>query len=179
MKEDVRRLLSTDIESFEDEIWEDIEGYEGRYMISTYARVKSIINKRNIVLSKSISCGRFKVTLVDRRGRITSYQCGRLVAKTFKQEPEPNEVLRYLDGNVLNDHVDNVDFITREESAKNRTRKNTSGERNGMAILTANQVKEIRMKRNSGILYKQLQSEYNVSIGCIHNIVTGKQWKTV
>lgn len=180
--EGVMKLLSLNLESFPDEVWEEIPGYEDRYMVSNYARVKSIININPKIIRKSISSGKYKVTLVSKRGRITSIGCGRLVAKTFIKEPAYDEVVRYKDGNVLNDILSNVYFSTRSECLRTSPRKNRmsiSGERNGMAILTDNQVLEIRKKRNNGKTYNQLKDEYKVSIGCIHNIITGKKWKTV
>ncbi|ALR29757.1 hypothetical protein ATE47_04130 [Chryseobacterium sp. IHB B 17019] len=182
MAEGLMKLLSLSLESFPNEVWEEIPGYEDRYMVSNYARVKSIINRNPRIIKKSISSGKYKVTLVNKRGRITSIGCGRLVAKTFIREPNSDEVVRYRDENVLNDILSNIYFSTRSEclrASPRRNRMSISGERNGMAILTTNQVIEIRKKRNNGNTYNQLKDEYKVSIGCIHNIITRKKWKTV
>lgn len=175
--EGVMKTLSLSLESFPDEVWEDIPGYEDRYLISNYSRVKSTINKNHKIIKKTISNGRMKVFIYNKFGIGKSEECGRLSARVYLGEPKDNEVLNRKDGNILNDEVSNLEWKVKNTSY--RSSHKTAGEKNGMAILTANQVVEIRNKRNKGNTYGQLKDEYKVSIGCIHNIITGKKWKTV
>lgn len=51
-----------------------------------------------------------------------------------------------------------------------------SGENNGHAILTREQVKEIREKRSNGARNVDLANEYGMSQGAISNIVCGRKW---
>jgi hypothetical protein len=175
MKEEIKKALSTNLASYPNEVWFEIPGYEGRYEVSNFTRIKSIIKRFPVILRKSISSGRFKVTLVNSRGKPTNANCGRIVAKVFIAEPNPDQILIYLDGDVLNDLPGNLKYITKTGAERNSIK----GELNGMAILNSNQVKEIRRKRERGNTYNQLKNEYSVSIGCIHNIVTYKNWKNI
>jgi len=182
MKIGIKETLSTSLEDLPGEIWKEITGYEDRYLVSNYARVKSIIKRRCIILNKSISSGRFKVTLVTSKGHIANEGCGRLVAKAFIREPKENEVIRYKDKNVLFDIATNVEWATKKESAKESFKKHMMtqhGERNGMAVLTKDQVLAIRKKRTEGKTYDQIKSEFNVCKSTIHNIITFKKWKTI
>lgn len=174
--------MAKKIEENEGEIWKEIPGYEERYLISNKARVKSIIKNIHVILKKSLIEGRLNVKLYDKRGRGKNINCGRIVAKVFIREAQENEVIDYIDGNKLNDEVSNLRYTTRSEVVKNspnHSNRSIKGESNGMAILTISQVKEIRQKRSSGNTLNQLKEEYKVSIGCIHNIVSHKNWKNI
>ena len=76
-------------------------------------------------------------------------------------------------------------LATHEENMADCANKarSTHGERNWNAILTADQVREIRAKyvkvnrRKTNI--RQLAAEYGISMGAACSIVTGRTWKRV
>lgn len=185
MRITVKDTLSTSLEDLPGEIWEDIPGYNERYKVSNYGRVKSYINRNPIIIKKSLSLGKYKVLLSPQKGRLKNEILGRLVASAFIRLPEENEVVRYKDRNVFLDTVDNLEWISRKESAR---RAVTSGRfhkehgralRNGMSILSPISVKDIRSKKASGKTLKQLSDEYKVSINCIQSVVQNRTWKTI
>jgi hypothetical protein len=59
-----------------------------------------------------------------------------------------------------------------------RSQIRANGQNHGMAILTENQVLEIRKRYAVGhVEQTQLANEFHVSIACIHSIVRRKSWK--
>ncbi len=176
----VKDTLSTDIEDLPGEIWEDLPGYVGRYEISNYSRVKSLIQKKYIILKKSLSNGRFKVALTSRRGKIKCEYVGRLCATVFLRSPEENEVLEYLDKNVLNDASFNLKWRTWQsvnlEKAKNIPYN--QGEKNGAATLNYKKAALIRSERKAGKTYSELSLTHKVSVSCLQKVISNKTWKT-
>ncbi|KQR93307.1 hypothetical protein ASG01_08910 [Chryseobacterium sp. Leaf180] len=184
----IKDTLSTNIESFPGEIWSDIPGYKDRYMISNYSRVKSIIYERSgkvNIIKKSYSSGKYKVTLICKRGKRKNPLCGRLCATVFLRPPEENEVVRYLDGNCRFDVVSNLRWTSKKDSTKeafaNRRfpANHGTGDLNGMAKLSPSKVLEIRKSFGEGIKQKDLASQYGVAQVSIQKIVSGKTWKNI
>jgi len=66
-----------------------------------------------------------------------------------------------------------------EDMLKKRRGVFVNGERQGLCKLNEKQVVEIRNKRASGILYKELAKEYGVAQNCIFSIVHRKTWKHI
>lgn len=104
------------------EIWKDIQGYEGLYQISNLGRVKSLekiiitsnnITKRMIekILKPHLHKGYYSVTLrKDNKSKV--YTIHRLVAKAFIPNPDNLPQVNHKDENKANNHVDNLEWCT-------------------------------------------------------------------
>lgn len=185
MKIELRDTLSTDITDLPGEIWEDIPGFEDRYQVSNYSRVKSILCRKPRIIKKTISNGRWKVFIYNKRGIGKNEESSRVAATVFIRPPEDNEVIKFKDKNPLNDALHNLEWISKKESAINAY---NSGRfpvdhgralKNGMTILNHFQVSEIRKGFSQGFKLKELAAKYNVSESCISGIVKNKRWKHI
>lgn len=167
------------------EEWRELKNYPDRYMVSNYGRVKSTIKKTPVILKKSFLNNRFHVVLTDKRGRQKIELCGRLIASEFLRHPEENEVIKYKNGDKKLDVLDNIEWTSKRESiiaAVNRgcyPKSLNKNENNAMAILSKEDVKNIRRMRAEGVKCIDLKNNYNVSIGCIQKIVNNKTWKDI
>jgi plasmid maintenance system antidote protein VapI len=86
---------------------------------------------------------------------------------------------RHLDGDPMNNRVENLTWGTRAENMHDRTRHGTDngGERNQWAKLTNDQVVEIRERYIAGgIKQATLAAMYGVGVPAISTIVTGKAY---
>lgn len=177
----VKETLSTDLQNLPGEIWEEVPGYEDRYEVSNYSRVKSIVKRKPVILKKTLDQNsRFKVVLVNKFGRKKNFSTGRLCATLFNRKPEENEVLDYLDKNQRNDQALNTRWVSRRSVVLNTVKRvpRVSGEKHGMALINLSKAREIRADKLSGKTLKQLSDAYNVSIPCIQKIVENRTWKT-
>lgn len=100
-----------------EEVWKDIEGYEGIYQVSSIGEVKSIFyNKKPKILKRSkTTTGYYKVELYKDKNR-KSFKVHRLVAKAFILNPESKPNINHIDGNPLNNHVNNLEWCTQKEN---------------------------------------------------------------
>lgn len=177
----VKDTLSTELENLPGEIWEEVPGYEDRYEVSNYSRVKSVVKRKPVILKKSLDQNsRFKVVLVDRFGRKKNFSAGRLCATLFNRKPEENEVLEYVDGNQRNDQANNTRWVSRRSVVLKTVKRvpRVSGINHGMALINPSKAREIRADKRNGKTLKQLSDAYKVSIPCIQKIVENRTWKT-
>lgn len=104
------------------EIWKDVCGYEGLYMISNLGNVLSKVNingkQKGRIMKQSI-CGKgyLKVVLC-KNGEHKQHMIHRLVAEAFIPNPERKETVNHIDGNKKNNSVDNLEWNTYSENLK-------------------------------------------------------------
>lgn len=105
------------------EIWKDITGYEGLYMISNLGNVKSLVGfngkeyyNRDLILRQTLTTtGYYKVELYKQKKR-KSLKVHRLVAIHFIDNYLCKEVVNHLDGDKLNNKVENLEWCTTREN---------------------------------------------------------------
>lgn len=88
-------------------------------------------------------------------------------------------VARHLNGDRLNNEARNLAWGTDLENSADTVRHgmSTKGEKNARAVLTSNQVDEIRARSKSGAVGAQLAREFNVSKATISLIINNKNWR--
>lgn len=102
------------------EEWRDIPGYEGRYRVSSTGRVFS--------LPRQGTTGGVLRTSANKRGYASASFCNvrrevhSLVALAFLGPRPPGYQVRHLDGNPLNNHVENLAYGTRSENQRDKVR---------------------------------------------------------
>lgn len=112
--------------SLENEIWKDIEGFEGIYQISNYGRVKSLSRivfsspnvarkKKEIIRVVSLNKG---YEFVKLKKETTNYYVHRLVAIAFIPNPENKPEVNHKNGKKNDNRVDNLEWATKSENKK-------------------------------------------------------------
>lgn len=109
----------------------------------------------------------------------TPYYVHRLVVLRYLGEPHGRHV-NHKDGNKLNNALHNLEYVTRAGNAVHAHATgliNAKGEGNGRAILTEEDVKDIRSRENPDTI--QLAKEFGVSRNTIYNVINRHTWKQV
>lgn len=94
-----------------DEVWTDINGYDGRYQISNYGRVFSVINQTILknILKKT---GYYNIGLQLYSGKRKDERLHRLVALHFCDKPDDCNVVNHIDSNKTNNYYKNLEWTT-------------------------------------------------------------------
>lgn len=182
-----------------EEIWKDIEGYEGLYQVSNFGRVKSLnIIKFNQFSSYKHKGRVLKLQLNKQTGymyvnlsKLKSYKTTsihRLVAKAFIPNPENKSQVNHKDGNKFNNYVENLEWCTQIENSfhayQNGLNKlsplHFKGEEHQRCKLSNKDILNIRSRINYGYgFYAELAREYGVTKENIESIYNRRTWKHI
>ena len=98
------------------EIWSDINGFEGRYQVSTYGRVRRLHHSGQVYIFKmQINKDGYYTVYITRDYRTTVH---RLVAMTFIPNTENKPTVNHKDGNRKNNNVNNLEWATWSENSQ-------------------------------------------------------------
>ena len=123
-----------------EEIWKDIEGYEGIYQVSNLGRVRSLDrhiikpHPKNGVPTKYFQRGRIIIThpgrneyikvMLKNEGTKKNFMVHRLVAKSFVSGYFEGADVNHKDCNRMNNQADNLEWVTRIENLMYHTPNN-------------------------------------------------------
>lgn len=145
------------------EIWKEIEGYDGAYMISNLGRIKSMprLSKQNHLLPEKLlsishnNSGYCDVSLYY-DGHRYHEKIHRLVAKAFVDNPKGLNEVDHIDTNKDNNRYDNLRWTTHSENHLNpltvkKTRQSHLGKK-WSAAQREKQQKKIEAFRNGELV---------------------------
>jgi hypothetical protein len=99
----------------------------------------------------------------------------RLVASCWIPNPDNKPEVNHKDGNKLNNHASNLEWVTRSENAIHGFVNGLIPLRNKRKYL-ADEVPMIRTDRESGMRIKDIAKKYNIGLSTVHNIVYRKKY---
>lgn len=162
------------------EVWRDVPGYGGWYIVSNRGRVWAFKSSR-LLSQADNGWGYLYVGLYhgNRRDQRKLRTVHRLVAETFLGPCPHGSQVNHKDGDKTNNTLDNLEYMTPAENVGHAINTGLFGSNTGMGRkLRANQAVEIRERYAAGgTTYKELALEYGVSQLTILQIVNRKTWK--
>lgn len=176
----------------EKEIWKDVIGYEGYYKVSDYGRVKSlnriIVTKREvrrniperILVNYLNGCGYPNVGLT-RRCKTIMYSVHSILMKAFVPTTISGVEVNHIDGNPLNNKLDNLEWVSHAENMAHAGRIGLMphGINHCHAKISMDMGGEIKNRYAlGGVSTRTLAKEYGVNYVTIWEVVTGKHWTT-
>jgi len=114
------------------EVWKDIKGFEGRYKISSYGRVKSLFKKRNsdiykkFIMKNRIGGTGYLTVGLRLNCKTKNFNIHRLVAEHFIDNPLNKSQVNHKDGNKKNANVENLEWVTPSENGIHAYKNNLS-----------------------------------------------------
>lgn len=112
------------------EIWKDIKNYEGYYQVSNTGKIRSldryIISKLKNTDKVKIKGKTLKLVIrgsyysiqLFKNGKYNQRPIHRIVAETFIANVQNKPQINHIDGNKLNNYIDNLEWCTQSENMK-------------------------------------------------------------
>lgn len=168
------------------EVWRSIDGYNGIYEVSNFGNVRSLsridIRKNKIIgqIMKTFkSRGYIRITL-RKEGKGTKGSVHRLVLTAFSGECPKGYQCNHIDGNKLNNRIDNLEWVTPSENQRHKYDilgySRPIGSKNPQSKLTEAKVKEIKLLLVKKIPVKLIAEMYKVTLKTIYNIKSESAW---
>lgn len=133
------------------EIFKDVVGYEDLFQISNFGRVFS--KRTNKILKQVISKTGyfiFATKIGGRGGKNVCFKVHRLIANAFIDNPENKPFVNHIDGNKLNNAIENLEWVTAKENSRHAVDtgllKTLKGFDNPNTKLTLEEAIEIKSK---------------------------------
>jgi len=177
-----------------EEIWKDIEGYEGYYQVSNMGRVRSVDRvvennkggycqlKGRLLKFHTTKKGYHRVNL-NKNGKIKYFLVHRLVTQAFISNPESKPQVNHIDGVKTNNNVSNLEWCTPSENIKHSFESglnNNKGERHHKSKLNRDDVITIKLLYSKGKhTLKDIGNMFNVHNSTISEIINGVSWKHI
>lgn len=172
-----------------DEVWRDIPGYVGLYMISDRGRVVSLERiapdfvmagvriKKKIRPDQPGYAGRRGIILC-RSNQTQRHQIHRLILQAFVGACPEGMECRHRDGNHLNNVLGNLHWGTHADNMRDKQEHGTQskGETHTQSKLTEDDVRAIRASNGT---IRALADRYGVTSTTVHFIRHRKTWKHV
>lgn len=164
------------------EIWKPIPKFEGYYEISNIGNVRSldrVLEYKNgrIQAWKGVPMkaalnekGYFKVGL-RKNGKLLSCFNHTLVAGVFICPRPRGKVINHIDGNKVNNHYTNLEYLTSEENYSHAVRTGLN-----KIKLNPDIVREIRTSKATKV---SLMRKFNVSNRTLYLVIRREIWKDV
>lgn len=168
------------------EAWRSCPGFS-KYEVSNLGRVRRIETSKcrrygGGTLRKPYAakgCAVLTLYMDADDGSRRNIGVNRLVLLAFAgAPPSPGHHAAHWDGDRFNNRLDNLRWATRSENEGDKVRHGRSnrGERQHMAKLTADDVRQIRRSLSEGKSQQSVATAFGVSRGAVQGIRRGQSW---
>ena len=154
-----------------EEIWKDIEGYEGLYQISDKGRVKSLRFGKEKILKSVIDKKNYLQVVLYKNKIKKHFQVHRLVALAFISNPQNYPQVNHKDENPSNNNLENLEWCTSKYNINYGTRIQRFIEKKSKTVLQFTKSGEFIKKWKSA---KDAERNLGYSTGNITSCCRGK-----
>jgi len=109
-------------------VWKPVKGYENHYEVSNYGEVRSIektikkangqVQRRKSRILKPILKDGYHRVVLYKNNKLKRFYLHQLVASHFLENPNNYREVNHKDGDKLNCHVNNLEWMSRSENVK-------------------------------------------------------------
>lgn len=164
------------------EVWKDIPGYEGHYMVSDFGRIKSIkFNKETILKHTTNGKPGHRKVMLCLNGKVKWLFVHRIVMLAFVGECPDGLLTCHNNGDSSDNRLTNLRYDTYAANSADSDRHGTRprGSSRSNSKLTESSVVEIRKRLTAGDMQKDIAADFGVSRSTIYNLKEGISWNHV
>lgn len=139
--------------------WKPIKDFEG-YFINELGQVKSIRSckgTKEIILKDSKNQQGYKTISMIKNGKVYTKTLHRLLMETFKPNKDNLPCINHIDGNILNNSLDNLEWCTYSHNNKEAYRLGLKKPRLKSKTI-------LQIDRNTGNIIKEWKNSYEPKI---------------
>jgi len=166
------------------EIWKAILGWEGRYEVSNFGRIKGFRNGKNFlnkprIIKPYLTKKKYKMITFSKNNKNKYMFVSRLVLTAFVGKCLPGLQASHLDGNKTNNHIDNLIWESSKANNARRILHGTSpvGEKNPKCVLTEKKAIKILDLYSSGIKPKDIAKIIGAKLPTVSSVCYRQSWK--
>lgn len=174
------------------EIWKDVQGAEGSYMISSIGRLKScaryVVNNvhggkrfipEKILSRKKVNSSGYFNTQLNFGGFSISVYLHRLVAEHFIPKIKGKNFVNHKNGIKTDNRVENLEWCN---NAENQIHAHLNGLKGNGNLLwngkfSKDDIEKIKNLKKDGILQYKIAEIMNTTKGTVSEIINGKRYK--
>lgn len=165
-----------------EEIWKDIEGFEGLYQVSSFGRVKSFdsidkldrIRKGRVLKGIKDVKGYLLVNLY-KNNIVYTKKIHRLVAEAFIPNSENKPQVNHIDEDKTNNMISNLEWSTSKENINHGTRTDRMAKTQSIPIIATN-LKTGKSTEFYGV--SECARQLDLNRGNITSVLKGKRRQT-
>jgi hypothetical protein len=173
-----------------EEVWRDIDGYEGLYRVSTNGNVMSVGRVKfgysfkvssDLILKGTVNSEGYKIVQLCKSGKRTTKTLHKLIGSHFLSNKLKKPLINHLDGVKVNLYLFNLEYASYKENAVHSVtnglqpkQKGVKGVKIGLIIKPINQLSmhgEIIRRYES---VKEACKDFDVDISCIYKCANGR-----
>lgn len=160
------------------EIYKEVQGYEGLYHVSNLGNVKRIkkLNNQhepNTILKPFLTANGYTRVQLFLHGKKKNHFIHRLVATAFLENPKNKTQVNHINGEKTNNCITNLEWSTPSENGKHSYK--VLG-RVPSRKIDVTKIESIRIRYANGEKLNHIAKEYNVNPSTIWNICTGANY---
>ena len=109
----------------EQEQWKPIQEFNGEYEVSNLGRVRSMKRYYGVVgriMPQTIQRTGYYAVTFHMNNKAYCRKVHRLVIEAFTQNPDSLPCINHIDGNKLNNHIDNLEWCTYQQNMQHAVR---------------------------------------------------------
>lgn len=136
------------------------------------------------------TCGpgrRYRIVLLQRHDPITGelqsrpFSRHRIVAQAFLGPCPPGYQVNHKDSNPANNRVSNLEYVTGSQNILHAVAngKWAVGEKRWNARLTADIVREMRLRYKDGVSVTEIARSYSANLSTVYHVVKRRNWRHV
>lgn len=153
-----------------------------KYAVNTVGDVESYWRRDPIILKPQLSNSGYLYVELHIGGKHINYFVHRLVAEAFIPNPDGKPEVNHIDGNKLNNRVENLEWCTASENKRHAydTKLSPSGGRRSDAKLTDDQVlwcRSVYKRGDSEFGARALAAKFNVGEWTVGLALRGSTYK--
>lgn len=158
------------------EQWRDVVGFEGVYKVSSLGRVRRVRSGKWRILKGSVNRTGYRYVTLVNRPNSKSVQVSHLVADAFIGKRPDGYQVNHIDGNKLNNAVNNLEYCTRQQNIRHAVEHL----HRGLGKLTSDDAARLRDMYATGEFdRKTLAQAFGVSDSTVGKILNGTSHKYI